>query len=48
MRIVVLLALMFCIGTAEESTCYGTPKRGKLKLGKALPSSGINFESYVI
>ncbi len=46
MRAIILLILMITISFSQESTCYGTTRRGALKGGVSLPSSGPNFESY--
>jgi penicillin-insensitive murein endopeptidase len=33
---------------AEESTCYGTTKKGRLERGVKLPAKGNNFKAYSI
>jgi penicillin-insensitive murein endopeptidase len=34
------------LGDAKTSTCYGTPSKGSLKNGVALPENGKNFEPF--
>jgi penicillin-insensitive murein endopeptidase len=45
--VVLLLVIPLRAGASEkESTCYGTPVRGRLENGWQLPGSGRNFQAY--
>lgn len=51
MKIVIYIATVNILlisfnAEAQESTCYGTTKNGRLEKGVKLPSSGSNFTSY--
>src|SRR5689334_12892526 len=49
-RIALIIICLFSLQSAsaenQPSTCYGTPKDGRLENGWQLPSSGKNFEAY--
>ena len=41
-----ILAVLPVAGSASESICYGTPKKGKLKNGVQLPRVGNNYQVF--
>lgn len=45
-RFAVLLWFIASSALADESVCYGTTAKGRLKHGAQLPSGGANFSSY--
>ena len=48
-NIVSLLLLLLAVGTAAaqpESTCYGTPEKGRIENAWQLPDSGPNYSAY--
>jgi penicillin-insensitive murein endopeptidase len=44
--IVIILSTLAASAYASDSTCFGTPSKGKLQGGVSLPESGTNFQSY--
>jgi len=47
LMLVLLMSILPLISvSADDSVCYGTTAKGKLRNGVELPRSGVNFQSY--